>query len=485
MKRFSPAPCPPPPQNETAGMSTAEEPKGRFLTGSTMGHVVRMTATGAFGITFVFLVDLMNLFWVSQLGQPQLVAAIGFAYGIQFFSVSSAIGLMIAGTAIVSRAIGGGDRPLAREQAGAAMVIAAAVQLSIAFLVFVFRHDLIALLGATGETARLAARYIGLTIFSLVPMAVAMMASGTLRADGFGAKAMYVTLCSGAILAVVDPILIIWMELELDGAAYGLILFRCCLVCFALYFAVVQERLVARPTLNSIKDTLRPFMGTAIPTISTQMATPTGNVLLTMVMAPYGDAAMAAWAVVGRLTVVVFGGIFALSGAIGGIFGQNYGAGQMARLRSTYRDAILFCGIYTMMAWALMASAGGSLAKAFDLDGPSTDVLRAFTLVGVGGFVFVGALFVSNAAFNNLGKPGRSTVLNWLNHGVLSWPAALVLAGVFGAPGVIYGQTVAGVIAGVVAALWGWHYVRALQPDTPLDLAPPRPYPNPDRYRSR
>ena len=78
---------------------------GRFLTGSTMGHVVRMTATGAFGITFVFLVDAANLLWISQLGEPQLVAAIGFAYAIQFFSVSSGVGLMIAATALARGAI--------------------------------------------------------------------------------------------------------------------------------------------------------------------------------------------------------------------------------------------------------------------------------------------------------------------------------------------------------------------------------------------
>ena len=52
--------------------------QGRFLTGSTLGHVVRMTATGALGITFVFIVDAANLLWVSQLGDKQLVAAIGF-----------------------------------------------------------------------------------------------------------------------------------------------------------------------------------------------------------------------------------------------------------------------------------------------------------------------------------------------------------------------------------------------------------------------
>ena len=56
---------------------------GRFLTGSTMGHVVRMTATGAAGITFVFAVGAANLLWLSQLGGRRVVAAIGFAYDVQ------------------------------------------------------------------------------------------------------------------------------------------------------------------------------------------------------------------------------------------------------------------------------------------------------------------------------------------------------------------------------------------------------------------
>ena len=457
--------------------------QGRFLTGSTMGHVVRMTATGAFGITFVFLVDALNLFWLSQLGEPQLVAAIGFAYAIQFFSVSSGIGLMIAGTAMVSRAIGEGDRDRARANAGASVILSTLVQLFVATLVFAFRHELVELAGATGETARLAARYLGMTVFSLVPMAIAMLCSGALRADGFGAQAMYVTLFSGVILLGIDPFLILWYGL--DGAAYGLIIFRFFLLGFAIYFAIHREKLVGLPNAEQLRTVLWPFALLALPTIATQMATPVGNYLLTIVMAPFGDDAVAAWAVVGRLTVLVFGGIFALSGAIGGIFGQNFGAGYMDRLQSTYRDALVFCGIYTVVAWALLFGAGPYVAQAFDLDGQGAEVLAAFTQIGVGGFVFVGALFVSNAAFNNLGKPVRSTALNWFNHGVLSWPSAAWLAGIFGASGVIYGQALAGVLAGVVAAAWGWLYIMGLQPETKLGDRQPRPYPNPDRYRIR
>ncbi|MEM6757976.1 MAG: MATE family efflux transporter [Pseudomonadota bacterium] len=457
--------------------------QGRFLTGSTMGHVVRMTAAGAFGITFVFAVDAANLVWLSQLGQPQLVAAIGFAYAIQFFSVSSGVGLMIAATALISRRIGEGDRAAARRQAGAALITSALIQAVVATLVFAFRHDLMALAGATGETARLAARYLAMTVFSLVPMAVGLLASSALKADGFAAKSMYITLWSGLFLMLIDPFLIFW--LGLDGAAMGLVLFRFLLMALALYYAAVQEDLIARPNVTDILACLRPFMALSLPAIATQLATPAGNYLLTVVMAPFGDDAVAAWAVVSRLTVLAFGGIFALSSAIGGIFGQNYGAGYFPRLRSTYRDALIFCIGYTLVMWVLLLAATPLIVRAFDLSGQGAEVLRAFTAVGVGGFIFVGALFVANAAFNNLGQPLRATLVGWVKDGVLSFPAALWLSAGFGAAGVIYGQALAGALVGALAAYWGWRYVARLGPEH--QIAPPaaRTWPAVDRYRRR
>lgn len=461
--------------------------EGRFLTGSTMGHVVRMTATGAFGITFVFLVDAANLVWLSQIGDPRLVAAIGFAFAIQFFSVSSGIGLMIACTAMVSRSIGQRDRDAARRQAGAAMLISVLIQGAVAAGVVSFRHDLVAMAGATGETATLAARYLAMTVPSLVFMAVGMTASGVLRADGYGAKAMYITLLSGTVLMVIDPVLILRLGWGLDGAAWGLVIFRIFLMGLGLFFAVYQLRLIVWPGRAATLRIFVPYMAIAVPAIATQMATPVGNYLLTIVMAPFGDDAVAAWAVVGRLTVVAFGGIFALAGAIGGIFGQNYGAGQMQRVRSTYRDAVVFCLIYTGVTWGLLYLATPAVIAVFGLSGQGAEVLRAFTALGVGGFVFVGALFVSNAAFNNLGKPTRSTLLNWSKEVAISWPAAVWLAGGFGATGVIYGQAAASALVGSLACLWGWIYVRGLkdaQAET-YDVAPARLVPNPERYRRR
>ena len=457
--------------------------QGRFLTGSTMGHVARMTLAGAMGITFVFLVDAANLFWVSQLGEPKLVAAIGFAFAIQFFSVSSGIGMMIAAIALIARGIGRGDREQARRDATSSAAIACVAQTVMAGTVIYFRHDILAMVGATGETAALAARYLAVSLPSLGIMAVSMIANGALRAVGDAKRSMFVTLISGMVSMVLDPFLI--YQWGLDGAAMGLNVSRVVMLIVALRFAIGTHDLMARLRLADILTTMRPYLVIALPAIMAQMAMPAGNYLLTSVMAPYGDDAMAGWAVVGRLTVVAFGGIFSLSGAIGGIFGQNYGAGNYERLRTTYRDAIIFGLAYSLVTWIVLASAGSLVITAFDLSPVGGDIVASFTTVGAGAFLMASALFVSNSAFNALGRPAWATLSNWLRDGVISLPLAIVLANWYGAVGVIYAQAAASVIVGALAGWLGWRYVVGLgrfDPDLKIDR---RPYTSADRFRRR
>lgn len=252
---------------------------GRFLTGSTMGHVVRMTLAGATGITFVFLVDAANLFWIAKLGEPQLLAAVGFAFAIQFFSVSSGIGLMIASTALISRSIGAARHETARQQATSAAIIAGCWQFMVAGLIILFRHDILALIGAKGETAALAARYLAISLPSLGIMAISMIANGALRAVGDARRSMYVTLFSGAIAMIIDPFLIYGFGLGLDGAAIGLTIFRFAMLYLALRYATGTHDLMARPSLEGVKQTVRPYLSIAIPAMLTQLATPAGNFL--------------------------------------------------------------------------------------------------------------------------------------------------------------------------------------------------------------
>lgn len=436
----------------------------RFVTGSTMRHVVIMTTTGSIGLMFMFLIDAATLFWVSQIGVERLVAALGFAWTIQFFTISFGLGMMIPTTALVSRALGAGDRKEARKHATSAMIITAGAQLFVAIIVVMFRHEILALSGAKGETAEIAARFLCFSVPSLPIMAFGLVGSSILRAEGDAFRAMSVTLFAGCIAMILDPLFIFTFGLGIDGAAFVIIISRSASAVLSLYYVVRIHDLAAKPSLKDIQATWRPFAIIAGPAVLTQLAAPFGNYLVTRFISEFGDSAVAGWAVIARITVLAFGGIFALSSAIGGIIGQNYGALKFERILKAYRDAMIFCFIYVLLVWLVLYASRHFIIDVFNLSGAGAEVVEAFMIWAAGGFIFTGFLFVSNAVFNNLGRPLWSTGFNWLKDAILMFPLGLLMAGWLNAPGVIYAQALSGVIAGSFAAITGWYFIKSLQP---------------------
>ncbi|RMD50239.1 MAG: multidrug transporter MATE [Alphaproteobacteria bacterium] len=450
-------------------------PAPRFLTGSTLGHVVRMTMAGMVGITFVFVVDVANLFWISLLGDERLVAALGFAFTVQFFSISVSIGMMIGATAIVARRLGARRRAEARHAAAAALVLSVAAQTLVASGVVLWRHELVALAGGQGETAALAARYLAISVASLPLMAASMTGAAVLRAEGDARRSMMVTLGSGAFSVVADPVLIYGLGLGLDGAALNVVVARAVALAIALNGAVRVHDLIARPRPADVVRYAGPFLAVALPALATQLSPPLGNAIVTRAVAAFGDGAVAGWSVVSRLTVLAFGGIFALSGAIGGILAQNWGAGRLDRVRRAFRDALLFAAAYALIAWALLAAAAGPVAGLFGLGEDGRALVLAFCRIAAGAFVFNGALFVANASFNALGRPLLATALNWTRDGVLMAPVVWAMTARFGAVGAVWGQALVAIAAGVAALALALRFLARLRPPPEAVAAGPAP----------
>ena len=427
-----------------------------------MNHVVVMTLTGSLGLVFMFLVDVTTLFWVSRLGDEALMAALGFAWTIQFFTISTGIGLMIASMALVSKSIGQDKLELARQQTTSAALYTFVFQVFTAGVVIYFRREILAFAGAEGRTLEDAARFLTISVPSLPFMALGMVGSAVLRSIGDAVRSMSVTMSAGLVAMVIDPLFILGFGWGFEGAAWGIVVSRTVSAILSIWFVMRVHDMVGPVSREALRTLFKPFLAIAIPAVMTQLSTPFGNYLLTKVISAYGDGAVAGWAVVSRIAVLAFGGIFSLSGAIGGIIGQNFGAGQMDRVKQTYKDALIFCAIYTVLSWGILALVRNPVAGLFGLDGLSREVFLAFMLIGAGGYMFAGALFVSNAAFNNLGKPIYSTFCNWFRDGILIYPCCVIMGWWMAAPGVVYGQALAAILAGLAAMIWGWRFVNKL-----------------------
>jgi len=463
--------------SEVTSSARGAAPVAKFTTGSTLRHVIVMTATGSVGLVSIFIVDALNLFYISMLGVTELAAAVGFASTLLFFTVSLSIGLTIACGALVSRALGRGSREDAAAMGGAALVFMGLASLAMTLAMWPFVEDLLALLGASGETLALATRFLDIVIPSTPIVALGMCTTGILRGVGDARRSMYVTLGSGIAAAILDPILIFGLDLGLDGAAISTVLSRFVMLAIGLHGAHVVHRLVRLPDRARLAAAFRPFFAIGVPAVLTQLATPLGNAFVTAQIAAFGDEAVAGWAIIGRIIPVAFGVIFSLSGAVGPILGQNYGARRYDRLVTTLRDSLIVTVIYVLVVWALLALLADPIASMFGASGLARDLILFFCWFVASCFLFDGAIFVASAAFNNLGFPTYSTVFNWGRSTLGIIPFAWVGAYYFGAEGVLAGRGLGAVIFGVAAMLVAFRVVRRMAvetpPEEPLPAVPP------------
>ena len=166
--------------------------------------------------------------------------------------------------------------------------------------------------------------------------------------------------------------------------------------------------------------------------------------------------AFAGWAVVQRIIPVAFGLLFAMSGAIGPIIGQNFGAQRFDRVQSTLRDALKVTLVYVLAVWVLLAVFGGPIADLFRATPQARGLIVFFCVFVAGSFLFNGALFVANAAFNNLGYAFLSTLFNWGRATLGTIPFVTLGAHLGGPEGGLLGMIVGAAIFGAAAIVTGY-----------------------------
>ncbi|ABN62019.1 MATE family efflux transporter [Shewanella baltica] len=386
--------------------------QAKFVEGPILRHILVMSSTAAVGISALFVVDLLDIFFLSLLGEHELAAAVGYAGSISFFTTSIGIGLSIALGALVSRSIGAKDVVLAKRLLLNSAVVTTLISVLVAAVVTTFIPELVALVGASGHTAELAASYLYILVPSLPFICLAMALGGALRAVGDAKLSMMSTLAGGGVNAVLDPIFIFMFAMGIEGAALASVLARVAVFVIAGRGVVVKHKLLGHFDKAHFVADLKPIFAIAGPAMLTNVATPIGNAFVTRAIADFGDAYVAGWAVLGRLIPVTFGMIFALSGAIGPIVGQNFGAGQFDRVRESLTRAIQFCTVYVLVMSLLLFVLKSHLVNVFDMKGDSADLIHFFCSYIAVFFIFSGILFVANASFNNLGKAKYSTLFN-------------------------------------------------------------------------
>jgi Na+-driven multidrug efflux pump len=217
-------------------------------------------------------------------------------------------------------------------------------------------------------------------------------------------------------------------------------------------------------------------MAIGFPAIMANMAAPVSSAYTLRIFSDFGEPAIAASAVIDRVTPVAFGVVFALTASVGPIIGQNYGARLMGRVQRTLTDSFILSIGYVLFAWAVLALAEPALIAAFEAKGESAQYIAFYCRYGVVAWIFLACLFVANVSFNNLGFPVLSVAFNWARATLGTIPFVTVGARYGGVQGGMLGFALGAAVFGLIAVATAyavtWRLAKAMDGGVRAELRP-------------
>lgn len=423
-----------------------------FLTEAPVRRVVLVLAVPAVvSMLVTSLYNMADTYFVGRLS-TQAVAAVGVAFAVM--SVIQAVGFFFGHGSgnYVAQALGArrGAEAARMASAGLQLGVAGGAVLAVAGLLWL--APLVRLSGATPTVQPLAERYVGIVLLGAPFMTGAFTLSNQLRLQGHAFRAM-LGILSGALLNVMlAPLFIFVFGWDIGGAAWATVVSQACAFGVLLWQArrPGSVRISLRP-MRPAAEVFREIARGGTPSLLRQGLACAAVAVLNLAAAPYGDAAIAAMSVVGRVSFFVYAAVIGLGQGFQPLCGFCYGAGRYGRVRAGF----VFCvsaGTALLVGCAMVCwCCAEGIVALFRAD-------PAVVAVGAEAFrwqilawpllAFTG---VANQMLQTLRLAWRANLVAAARSGLFFLPLALVLPAAFGLRGVELIQPVSDVCAFLLA----------------------------------
>ena len=205
---------------------------------------------------------------------------------------------------------------------------------------------------------------------------------------------------------------------------------------------------------------LKAIFRVAGPAAFSNSINPAGLAVLTALLAAEGQAAVAGFGAGGRLQTFAVVPLLALSGAIGAIVGQNWGAARPERARAAMLRSGIFCIGYGLLAGLALYLFRRPLAALFSDDPQVIAATMHYLEISVWGYGGYGVLIVVNGALNAIDRAPTALVLSIARVLAVMLPVGWLARSAFGSTGVYLGELASNTLGGLAAAVLVWFVLK-------------------------
>ncbi len=431
--------------------------------------LVQQAVPASIGILVMSLNVLVDSIFVGNWIGSIAIAAINVVLPVSFFIGALGMAIGIGGSSIISRALGAENKAKAVKTFGNQITLTLLVTIAMVSLGLYFVDTLIPAFGGKGSIFAPAKIYYTIVLYGIPLLALNMMGSSVIRAEGKPKFAMIAMIVPSISNLFLDYLFINVLNWGMHGAAWATTISYLACCTYVTYFFLSKNselRLTLKCFLLDL-PIIKEIGSLGFVTLARQATTSVVYLLMNNILFNLGGEAMVAvYAIIGRMLMFALFPVFGVTQGFLPIAGYNYGAKHFIRVRESINTAIKYAAILATVVFLglfIFPSEIASLFLSSKADLPASELaINSYVLEHIPTamrWVFaaspiIALQLIGAAYFQAIGKAIPALLLTLTRQGFFFIPLILVLPGYFGELGVWISFAIADLMATIVTGLY-------------------------------
>jgi putative MATE family efflux protein len=422
--------------------------------------IVKLASPAIVGLVVQAIYNLVDTIFIGRgLGEDSVlgIAGVSVAFPVQMLILAIALGVGVGGASIISRSLGRGKQQVAEKTVGnmATMVTVASLLFTVVGLAFM--EELLTLFGASAEVMPYAADYTYYILLGTVFFTFSAAMNNSIRAEGNTSFAMLIMVISSVANILLDPLFIFEFGMGIKGADIATVISQIIGTIMVFYYYAS-----GKATVPFSLTSLRPDMSIVNESTYIGMSEFLFNVVESGLFLIFnqsllyygGDVAIAVFGIIIKVFMLTLMPVIGIKQGIQPIFGFNYGANQMQRVKRTISlSTYLATGlslIFAIVVFVIPEQIIGVFSNDPALIEMGVPAIKICYIM----MPFIGAQIVATALLQSLGKSKESLFVTLSRQVIFLPPLLIILPMFFGLTGIWLSLPVSDFLAFVVAVIF-------------------------------
>ncbi|MBQ0074368.1 MAG: MATE family efflux transporter [Prevotella sp.] len=444
--------------NKKAALELGTKPVGALLVQYAMPAIIAMVASS--------LYNMIDSIFIGQGVGPMAIS--GLAVTFPFMNLSAAFGaaIGIGSSTFLSVKLGQRDYEIANRILGNNVMLNIVVGIIFGGLCLLFLDPILRFFGASDQTLPYAREYMVIILLGNAFTHLYFGLNAVLRSAGKPKFAMYTTVFTVVLNAILDPIFIYALNLGIAGAAYATVLSQFTALCWQWYLFSKKEELLhfeydkfrieAPIVRNIVSIGISPFCMNACGCLVVLFI---NNSLLL-----YGDdITVGAYGISNRVAFVFVMVTLGVCQGMQPIAGYNYGAQNYNRMLEVLKLASISGTAVCAVGFFIAMFLPRQCMRLFTTDPTMIEQGIVALRYNMMFFLIIGAQMVITNFFQSIGKAKISIFLSLSRQLLILIPMIYIFPKFWGLEGVWISLPASDAIAAIMAYVMLWVYVRQIK----------------------